>query len=223
MDQEPTSSTANNSRRTARVLVTMAVLFFGLAAAFLADLWGHSPAAPRIPLVDKSFLETTPWRKSYMDLVRNNEDLSDFDCYACHDKKKPLVLAFDANNALVIPEEHKNIVMGHGTNNRNNLCFNCHNATNLKTLQIRDGHDLSFSDSPQLCGSCHGPTYRDWDAGAHGRISGYWDRSQGKYDRLACVNCHNPHSPRIPTRVPAPGPHAMRTPIVSTAHSETTP
>ena len=61
-----------------------------------------------------------------------------------------------------------------------------------------------------MCGSCHGPTYRDWEAGVHGRTSGYWDRSLGPMDRKACVNCHNPHAPHFPGRPPAPGPHPLR-------------
>jgi len=223
MDQESTSSTAGNSRRTAFVLGTMILLFLGLAAAFVGNLWDQPPVRQHIALVDRSFLETTPWRQTYADLVHAKEDLSDFDCYACHDKKKPVVLTLDENSVVVVPDEHKNIVMGHGSHNRNNLCFNCHNQADLLTLHIRDGHDLKFADSPQLCGSCHGPTYRDWEAGAHGRTSGYWDRSQGPIQRLACANCHNPHAPSIPTRVPAPGPHALRTPVIFAAHSATTP
>ena len=71
--------------------------------------------------------------------------------------------------------------MGHGKHGRNNNCFNCHNETNLTLLQPRDGRDLTFAESAQLCGSCHGPTYRDWLAGAHGRISGYWDRGSSPF------------------------------------------
>jgi len=99
--------------------------------------------------------------------------------------------------------------MGHGQHGRNNNCFNCHNETNLTLLQPRDGRPLTFADSSPLCGSCHGPTYRDWEAGAHGRISGYWDRAQGPFKRQNCVNCHNPHSPKFPPRKPAPGPHLL--------------
>ena len=56
--------------------------------------------------------------------------------------------------------------MGHGEQGRNNNCFNCHDETNLELLQTRDGRVVKFQDSPQLCGSCHGPTYEDWEAGA---------------------------------------------------------
>ena len=98
--------------------------------------------------------------------------------------------------------------MAHGSHDRNNLCYNCHNEQNLLTLQVRDGREIKFDNIPQLCGSCHGPTLRDWDAGAHGRTSGYWNRSMGDIQRLSCANCHNPHSPhtfprasRLPARI----------------------
>jgi len=222
MEPNPIEPATQNRRRTSYILGGATLFFFGLAAAFLGDLWGHQEPRPDIPLVDRSFLEKTPWRSTYSDLVRAKEDLSDFDCYGCHDKKKPVALRFDEHNILVVPEEHKDIVMGHGTHNRNNLCYNCHNESNLLTFQVRDGRELKFADSTQLCGSCHGPNYRDWDAGAHGRINGYWNTTLGEARKLDCANCHNPHAPRIPTRKPAPGPHALRTPVENPHSSETT-
>jgi uncharacterized CHY-type Zn-finger protein len=214
MEPKQATPKATNSPRTLYVLAATSLLFFGLAAAFLGDLWGHPPARQKIALVDKSFLAPTPWRQTYANMVSAKEDMSDFDCYACHDKKKAPPLRFDAKSILIVPEEHKDIVMGHGSHNRNNLCYNCHNESNLETFQVRDGRELKFADSSQLCGSCHGPNYRDWEAGAHGRINGYWDTALGKATRLDCANCHNPHAPRIPTRKPAPGPHALRTPLI---------
>lgn len=223
METELKPSKAGKSQRTTLVLGAMTALFSALAALMLADLWGRPPVRSSIEPVDRTFLETTPWRSSYADLVRAKEDLSNFDCYACHEKDKPPVLQLDANNILIIPEEHQDIVMAHGSHNRNNLCYNCHNEANLVTLHIRDGKDLSFSESAHLCGSCHGPTYRDWEAGAHGRTSGHWDRKLGPIERLSCTNCHDPHSPRIPTRVPAPGPHGLHDSPAPAVHAATTP
>lgn len=191
------------------MLAGVTLLFLGLSAALLADAWGRPAVRPKIAPVDSKFLETTPWRRTFADLIAAKEDLSDFDCYACHEKAKPPPIRFDANQKIVIPKEHANIVMGHGSHDRNNLCYNCHNEANLLTVQVRDGRELKLSDSVPLCGSCHGPTYRDWEAGAHGRTSGYWLRTQGNITRLACANCHDPHAPRIPTREPAPAPHTL--------------
>jgi uncharacterized CHY-type Zn-finger protein len=121
-------------------------------------------------------------------------------------------LRYDKDHKLVVPKEHEDVVMMHGRHDRNNNCFNCHNETNLVVLQTRDGRQLKVEESPSLCGSCHGPTFRDWEAGVHGRTSGYWNRALGPIERKQCVSCHNPHSPAFPPRKPAPGPHPLRMP-----------
>jgi hypothetical protein len=186
------------------------VVFLGLTALFLADIFGHPPPKQAVPLVDPSFLDQTAWRQSYADLVKAKEDLSDFDCYGCHEKNKPPPITFDDKHNIILPKEHANIKLEHGSHNRNNHCYNCHYENNLLAFHVRDGRDLKFQESSQLCGSCHGPTYRDWEAGVHGRTNGYWDRSKGEAHRLDCVNCHDPHSPHIPTREAAPGPRPLR-------------
>jgi hypothetical protein len=219
MEPTPTPDSNEARRGTAWVLRGLVMAFGALTFLFLLNLWGHPSASPTIPLVDLSFIDTATVRKSYADLIRDKEDLSDFDCYTCHEKGKPPPLRFDANHILVVPKEHSDIVMGHGRHNRNNLCFNCHDENNLTQFQTRDGHELKLEDSVPLCGSCHGPTYRDWEAGVHGRTSGYWDRSKGPIDRKRCVNCHNPHAPDFPGRAPAPGPHLLHPVVETTADS----
>jgi uncharacterized CHY-type Zn-finger protein len=213
METRPAASHGKKIARTNLWLGGLTLVFFALAGLFAKNLWGHLPPKQEIPLVDPKFLETTPWRKTYADFVKakDKDALEDYDCYGCHEKNKPPPLRYDANHKLIIPKEHSDVVMGHGSHDRNNNCFNCHNEQNLLTLQARDGHEVKFDNIPALCGSCHGPTYKDWEAGAHGRISGSWDHSDdSKFTRLSCANCHNPHAPRIPTREPAPGPHLLR-------------
>jgi hypothetical protein len=167
--------------KTGITAAALCAAFAALALAFLTDWGGRRPARPAIPLVDTNFLDTSTTRRSYADLVRAGADLSDFDCYVCHEKNKPPPLRLNTNQNIIVAAEHSDIVMGHGKHGRNNNCFNCHNETNLVLLQPRDGRELTFADSTQLCGSCHGPTYRDWLAGAHGRISGYWDRGSAPF------------------------------------------
>jgi len=208
MDQ-PNKPAGNKGARVNTALLGVTLLFVATAVLMLANPWGRYHARDPIPLVDPDLLSTQPSRQTYADLVREKEDLSDFDCYACHEKDKPPQLKFDDKHILIVPEEHSDIVMSHGSHNRNNLCYNCHNESNLTTLQTRDGQELKFEESVQLCGSCHGPTLRDWEAGAHGRTNGYWDRQAGAMNRLQCANCHNPHSPQIPSRKPAPGPNLL--------------
>jgi formate-dependent nitrite reductase cytochrome c552 subunit len=204
--------------RTNLLLGGLTVAFLGLAGLMAQNIWGHVPPRAEIPLVDAKFLETTPWRRTYADLAKAKEDLSDYDCYGCHEKAKPPPIRYDANNKIVVPKEHANIVMNHGSHDRNNLCYNCHNEQNLVTLQARDGREIKFDNIPALCGSCHGPTYRDWESGAHGRTSGHWNRALGEINRLSCASCHNPHDPKIPTREPAPAPHSLRAADGKAAH-----
>ena len=209
MDSRAGSSADKAGARTNFLLAVLTIAFVGLAALFVGNLWGRPVTSAKIPPVDPKLLDRAPFRQTFADLIAAKEDLSDFDCYACHDKKEPPPIRFDANHKIVIPKEHANIAMGHGTHDRNNLCYNCHNEANLLTVQVRDGRELKLSDSTPLCGSCHGPTYRDWEAGAHGRTSGFWARTLGAPQRLACANCHDPHAPRIPGLPPAPGPHSL--------------
>jgi hypothetical protein len=205
------------STRTGTTLTALGVVLIGMAVAFTLDSASPPPDLPPLPLVAPEFLTVATSRTNLAELTRQNADLSDFDCYACHDRKQPPPLRFDADHNLIIPKEHSNIVMGHGRHNRNNLCFNCHDEANLELLQTRDGRELKLAASTPLCGSCHGPTYRDWDAGVHGRTSGHWDRQRGPSDRQDCTACHDPHSPHFPPRQAAPGPHPLRAPTTRAA------
>ncbi len=203
------------------VLSLLSLSFLGLGAGFYLDLWGHQAKSPPIPLVDTNFISTATARMSAADLVKSGGDTSDFDCYTCHERNKPLKLKLNDDGDVVVPKEHENIVMAHGRHHRNNNCFNCHDETNLELLQTRDGRHLKIVESPALCGSCHGPTYRDWEAGVHGRTSGYWKRELGAIDRKVCTSCHNPHAPAFPSRQPAPGPHPLRPLGLTARHAET--
>jgi hypothetical protein len=199
------------------VLLVLCVTFVALAAAFSRQVWGRVEMPAPIPLVEVSFLDGAPARDSYAELVRKKADLSDFDCYGCHERNKPPPIRYDANHKIIIPKEHPGLVMEHGKHDRNNNCYNCHDEANLERFQTRDGRSLKFAESTHLCGSCHGPTYRDWEAGVHGRTGGHWQRTAGASRRLDCVECHNPHLPKFVGRKPAPGPHPLRVPETTTA------
>ena len=198
----------SNAKETV-ALAALFIAFLALAFLFFLNPWGRLQAREPIPLVDTNFLSTATVRQSYAELIRIKADVSDFDCYVCHEKGKPPTLRVDANQKIVIPTEHSDIVMGHGSHNRNNNCFNCHDDQNLEQFQTRDGRALKLSDSTHLCGSCHGPTLRDWEGGAHGRTGGFWNKAIGETTRRNCVECHNPHAPKFPGRQPAPGPHLL--------------
>jgi hypothetical protein len=195
--------------RTSTVLTVVPVAFLAMAVGFVRNAGSKPAQAAPIPLVDPKFIDPAPSRVSIAEFLRKGGDASDYDCYVCHERNKPLKLRFDADNNVIVPKEHNDIVMGHGGHKRNNNCFNCHDETNLELLQTRDGRQLKLADSTPLCGSCHGPTYRDWEAGVHGRTSGSWNPKAADRSRLGCTSCHNPHAPPFPSRQPAPGPHLL--------------
>src|SRR5262245_18940664 len=136
--------------KTNAVLLELSVTFVALACAFFAKAWGWLAPLPPIPLVDISVTSNATARVSYGQLVAAKADLSDFDCYTCHERNKPPQLRFDDQHNLVVPKEHSDIVMSHGTHNRNNLCYNCHDETNLELFQARDGRQLKFAESTPL-------------------------------------------------------------------------
>jgi len=199
----------HDNQKAAAVLIGLSLLFLALRVAFQRDLWGRSQPQLDIPLVDPTFTNTATARQSTSQLKLTGGDTSGVECYTCHERTKVMQLHYDTNRNLVLPKEHQDLTIRHGRNNRNNTCFNCHSQTNLETLLTRDGRTLKIEQSTLLCANCHGPTYRDWEIGVHGRMSGFWDRSIGPVTRQDCVSCHDPHNPEFPSRKPAPGPHPL--------------
>lgn len=147
--------------------------------------------------------------KEHQDLIYGRRN-----CLACHDESEEVEIKWDDDGNVILPEYHKDLRMHHGRHDRNNSCFNCHVQDKLNELQTREGVRLQLTESTRLCASCHGPTYSDWEAGIHGRTSGYWNRDLGEALRKECTSCHDPHAPMFPSLKPAPKPHAIH------AHAE---
>ncbi len=118
-----------------------------------------------------------------------------FPCMDCHGTCPP--------NRERRPLEvmHSDIVLHHDEEHR--WCLDCHDAEDRNQLRLASGTLVPFTESYRLCGQCHGPQFRDWRNGIHGKRTGYWDGSK-RY--LLCVHCHNPHSPRFAPLKPLPPP-----------------
>ena len=130
-------------------------------------------------------------------------------CTSCHGTSTSLEKFIAADGSVNVPEKHKDLLaLAHGRNNRNNHCFNCHNPARLDQLVTRDGTKLKLEEATLLCASCHGPTYRDWETGVHGRTTGHWDKKLGATSRAECASCHDPHAPAFPKLIPFPAPYA---------------
>ncbi len=121
----------------------------------------------------------------------------DYECYECHyDRVRD-------RTPRTFVGEHSVLEFDHG---RNDMCFNCHHETELTSFVGRDGEVLPSTEHVKLCASCHGPKYRDWLGGAHGRRSGHWDRKAGERRRTDCIVCHDPHRPAFKPIQPLPPP-----------------
>jgi hypothetical protein len=134
-----------------------------------------------------------------------------YDCMECH--KHVEDSRFDRNSLKV---EHENIHLEHG-NNR--YCLNCHHPENRNAFVDYDGTEISERDVTLLCAKCHGPKYRDWKAGVHGRQNGFWDATKGIKTKLRCIQCHDPHMPNFPDIEPlAPPTYPKRAAKADSSH-----
>jgi hypothetical protein len=97
---------------------------------------------------------------------------------------------------------HQNIQLkNHAEKQR--WCLDCHNPDDRDKLRLASGKLISFEESYLLCGQCHGPVFKDWRTGVHGKRTGYWNGD--KLYRL-CAHCHNPHNPKFRSVKPLPPP-----------------
>jgi hypothetical protein len=124
--------------------------------------------------------------------------------YRCSDCHRIITSPLETDRTLT---QHREIKLQHGINTR---CFNCHHRTNRDAFVDDYGSEIPWNQPQLLCAKCHGPVYRDWQHGAHGRTNGYWDLKQGVQTRRRCIECHDPHCPPFAPLVPAPGPRTLR-------------
>jgi len=118
-----------------------------------------------------------------------------FPCSQCHDgggDPSPRTLAF---------HEEIQARLTHGS--PRHWCFHCHDLADRDKVHLSSGALLPFTQSYLLCAQCHYDKYRDWQLGIHGKRIGRWD---GAKTYLLCVNCHDPHAPRIEAIAPMPRP-----------------
>lgn len=178
---------------TGLVMFAVMIIFGSL---MYANLWGRFDKPPPIQPVDAKLVVPTTVRqvKTDLHLAETGER-----CLECHDDmERP------TKDPVGQLKEHKR-VLHHGRNNR---CFNCHHDDPKKRGQFvaYDGSPVPYQDVVLLCAKCHGPHYRDWSAGAHGRRNGYWDAKLGPQVAEKCIACHDPHWPYFKRLPSLPGP-----------------
>ncbi len=123
-------------------------------------------------------------------------------CTVCH---HDAVKADPANaDQKQLKEFHRGVVLDHGTHA---TCLACHTPPNYETFRLASGKTVTYGNVVELCAQCHSEQWRDYQYGAHGGMTGYWDKSRGERDRNHCLDCHNPHTPGAKQLVPAKRPN----------------
>ena len=200
-------------RKQPWVHALIVVVFFAMVPWFL---WGPNPLdhdARAVLHTDPATLEGIPATRVVVQPHR--EILHDppmieigtfmHDCQNCHSLFKSLPETDRRLGEKL--NQHTDIVLNHGMNDR---CFNCHDIDNRNKLVLNGGKTIGYDNVEILCSKCHGPTYRDWQKGIHGRVDGYWNKSKGTPIHRKCTECHNPHSPAFGQWPLMPGPHSLR-------------
>ncbi len=183
-----------------RTSLVVASFLVGTAIILVVGPWQFASPIPASVPVPSWAIDPTPVRKPSL---KPQIEIAGF-TYRCSDCHKLFSSPPETTRSLT---QHTNIVLQHGINDR---CFNCHHLTNRDAYVDDWGKEIP-ADKPQLlCAKCHGPVYRDWLHGAHGRTNGYWDKAMGPQVRLKCIECHDPHVPPFAPLKPAPGPHTLR-------------
>lgn len=172
-----------------------------VAVVFVLSPTGSDVPRPGPAVLAAGALSTAPPRAMMQDPPTVKLGGFERDCQDCH-------FIFDRDEKVGRRlRQHTDVVLDHGRNNR---CLGCHDQHDRNRLTLGGDESVGFADSDQLCSSCHGPTWRDWDRGIHGRASGSWDIGSGQRGKLTCVQCHDPHSPAFATLAPLPGPNTLR-------------
>ena len=174
----------------------MVVVFSGLAVSFACDWWGEEREMREAVVVDPEFYSKRPVRQPRLEATLILGDHT-YRCNTCHQHLKPSQVQKSAVSA------HPEILLNHGVNN---YCAPCHHREDREQLVDINGEKVSFAQSHLTCLQCHGPIYRDWEKGVHGRMNDYWDKRRGEVRKLTCVACHDPHDPAFKPMTPAPAP-----------------
>jgi hypothetical protein len=191
----------SHSSPTAAVETGITVCFLALAAWFLfgpsTTPVPHARSAPIVP----AEISTAPARVALGDEPVTVIAGFEMRCMECHAlfRSRP-----ETARRLT---QHQQIVLDHGLTDR---CFNCHDDEQRDRLSLRGDKTVPFSQVARLCAKCHGPTYRDWQKGMHGRTMGAWDPHSDRQRRLICSECHDPHAPAFDPVRPLPGPNTLR-------------
>lgn len=127
-------------------------------------------------------------------VVPRRDDLFFYPCDECHE-------FMDASDEVRELDAPHDIEDEHG--NGRLWCIQCHSMTDRNSLWTLLREPVDFDEAYIVCGGCHAGRQKDWYYGAHGKRVGGWQDERVLYN---CTHCHDPHSPSIKPRKPAPPP-----------------
>ncbi|MCG8564814.1 MAG: hypothetical protein MI747_07005 [Desulfobacterales bacterium] len=177
------------------IVMNLSLVFICLTLVFLSTgFWGAGEANAPPQNLDPNWYQPVTARGMTLEnkpLVGN--------CFICHMSLVP-------DPGVVQPRfTHKKIKLDHGTNDR---CFNCHWILDRNYFTPDHGPGIVHRQVELLCSRCHGPIYKDWQAGTHGLKQGRWDQPTIYNTRThTCTQCHDPHKPQFEFTAIAPAPH----------------
>lgn len=124
-------------------------------------------------------------------------------CQKCHDGERPLSMSKGLGHQGM---SRGDSVRGHG--DADFRCQKCHDESSPRRFRLLTKESLSVTETPVLCGQCHGLVKRDWNLGLHGKSVGGWARPQRQHH--SCLDCHDPHQPGFPQMRAEPPPQKPR-------------
>ncbi len=181
--------------------VWIPAVFFGLSAWFFLRPGPDLPSLPGTAVITAADIDPAPRREIPSDPPTIVTGGYDKRCSDCHQ-------LFETSLEETTPQgQHDDIVFDHGFNNH---CANCHSYENRDKLVLYANREIGYDQVEELCRKCHGPTYRDWAKGMHGKTLVTWDAGSPDQGHLKCTQCHDPHAPAFPPIKPLPGPNTLR-------------
>ncbi|MDH4348982.1 MAG: hypothetical protein OEW17_09260 [Gemmatimonadota bacterium] len=126
--------------------------------------------------------------------------ISQYPCTSCHLGRKVVM------ENKRIGDAHNNIQPVH-PDQTGAVCSTCHSADDVALLTLKSGEWATLDESYRLCAQCHFPEAKAWAGGAHGKRLDGW---QGRRVVMACADCHDPHAPSVPVRIPFRAPQLER-------------
>jgi len=129
-------------------------------------------------------------------ILNRTHQIQSFKCTECHN----IPLEELKNTKPEMGEKsHWNIKLEHASSDVMD-CTTCHSNDDMDVLHTITNKPVSFDESYKVCAQCHQTQFKDWTGGAHGKRVGGWAKP---VIRKTCVNCHNPHSPSFPHKLPS--------------------